>query len=217
MADKVIAGNDYLAEYGRQFNNNVSVIPTTIDTTYHQRTGDKKAESRICIGWTGSHTTIAHFEYAIPFLIKLKKKFGDRIYFKVIGDSLYTNAELGIKGIPWKYETEISDLSEIDIGIMPLPDNEWTKGKCGLKGLQYMALEIPSVMSNVGVNSKIVTDSHNGFLAANEEEWIEKISMLIKDADLRKRIGMTARKTVEEHYSVNSQKEQYLACLRSLL
>lgn len=217
MADLVIAGNDYLAEYGRQYNRNVRIIPTTIDTTYHRKMQESGAKSGICIGWTGSHTTITHFEYAIPFLKKLKQRFGDRIYFKVIGDSLYANTELGIKGIAWKYETEISDLSEIDIGIMPLPDNEWTKGKCGLKGLQYMALEIPSVMSNVGVNSQIISDSVNGFLAENEEEWVEKISRLIEDASLRKRIGTAARKTVEEYYSVNSQKEQYLSCMQSLL
>jgi len=217
LADKVIAGNRYLAEYAGRYNGSVIVIPTTIDIEYHIRKPIEKKDGRICIGWTGSHTTIQHFERAVSVLKMLKEKYGDNIYFKVIGDSSYENMELGIRGFPWKFETEIADLLEIDIGIMPLPDDEWARGKCGLKGLQYMALEIPCVMSPVGVNTEIVSDGLNGFLASTEEEWVEKISKLIESAELRKRIGIEARQTVVESYSVESQKEKYLACLRELL
>ena len=192
------------------------MIPTTIDTDYHKKSFLKK-ESRICIGWTGSHTTIKHFEYALSFLKKLKDKYDDKIFFKVIGDETYHNAELGINGIAWNKENEIKELSSFDIGIMPLPDDEWAKGKCGLKGLQYMALEIPCVMSPVGVNCEIISDGINGFLAGKEEEWVEKISLLIDNPELRKKIGAEARKTVEEKYSVNSQKEKYLCLMKELL
>ena len=216
IADLVIAGNNYLVDYTRKFNNNVQLIPTTIDTNYHKRKNTNK-KNRICIGWTGSHTTIQHFEHAVPFLEKLKQKYGDTIYFKIIGDENYINIQLGIKGIKWRLQDEIDHLSEIDIGIMPLPDDEWAKGKCGLKGLQYMALEIPCVMSPVGVNIEIVSDGVNGFLAKNENEWVEKISLLIENPDLRKQIGTEARKTVESRYSVNSQKEKYLRLLKGLL
>ena len=216
ISDLVIAGNNFLADYSKKYNNNVMVIPTTIDTDYHIRKVQAKNNDRVCIGWTGSHTTIQHFELAVPILKKLKQKFGDKIYFKVIGDSEYENKELNIKGSSWKLQTEIADLSEIDIGIMPLPDDEWSRGKCGLKGLQYMALEIPCVMSAVGVNMEIVSDGVNGFLAETENQWIEKISLLVESPDLRKRIGLEARKTVEEKYSVNSQKENYLNCFKKL-
>jgi glycosyltransferase involved in cell wall biosynthesis len=217
MTDLVIAGNTYLAEYARQFNKNILVLPTTIDTDYHIRKSSFKLKDQVCIGWTGSHTTIQHFERAVPVLKKLREKFRDRIYFKVIGDSTYENKELGVSGLPWKFESEIEDLSEIDIGIMPLPDDDWARGKCGLKGLQYMALEIPCVMSAVGVNSEIVSDGINGFLANTENDWYEKMSLLITDPELRKKIGSESRKTVLEKYSVNSQKDKYLACLKSLL
>ena len=100
---------------------------------------------------------------------------------------------------------------------MPLPENEWTKGKCGFKGLQYMALEIPCVMSPVGVNSEIISDSINGFLADNEDEWVEKISMLIDHPELRNKIGAEARKTVEEKYSVEANQEKYLFLLNKLI
>ena len=217
MADQVIAGNGYLADYAKKYNPNVEIIPTTIDTDYHLRKSPVQSGDRICIGWTGSHTTIQHFERAVPLLKRLKQKFGDRIYFKVIGDNAYENPELGIKGLPWKANSEIEDLAGIDIGIMPLPDDEWARGKCGLKGLQYMALEIPCVMSAVGVNKEIVADGLNGFLAESDEEWVLKISDLIENKDLRTRIGTEARKTVVEKYSVNSQKGKYLACLKKLL
>lgn len=216
LSDLIIAGNNYLSEYAKQFNKNVHIIPTTIDTDYHKKKNVKKDE-RICIGWTGSHTTIQHFEHAVPVLKKLKAKYGDKIYFKVIGDANYSNYELNIRGVKWTLKDEIDQLSEIDIGIMPLPDDEWTKGKCACKGLQYMSLEIPSVMSAVGMNREIISEGVNGFLAENDRELFEKISLLIENPELRKKVGIEAKKTVEQKYSVNSQKENYLRLLKSLL
>ena len=217
LADMVFAGNQFLADYALQFNKNVVVIPTTIDTSYHKKTTSEKKDSRICVGWTGSHTTIKHFEYALPFLKKLKEKYSEKIYFKVIGDEDFVNDELEIKGIAWKADTEIQEISEIDIGIMPLPNDDWAKGKCGLKGLQYMALEIPTVLSPVGVNKEIVEDGLNGFLASLTDEWVEKISRLINSKELREQIGKAGRKTVIEKYSFESQKEKYLNCFKELL
>lgn len=217
ISDKIIAGNRYLAEYAKRYHSDVMVIPTTIDTDYHIRKEVAREREGVCVGWTGSHTTIQHFEHAVPFLKKLKNKFGNKIYFKVIGDKSYENKELDIRGLPWKLETEIADLSEIDIGIMPLPNDDWARGKCGLKGLQYMALEIPCVMSPVGVNSEIVSDGVDGFLAGSDDEWIEKISALVESKELRMKIGLSARKKVIEKYSVNSQKEKYLSCFKSMV
>jgi len=217
MSDLIIAGNKYLADYARHHNDNVVIIPTTIDTNEYIKLKNKVSDEKICIGWSGSFTTIKHFEFAIPFLKKLKQKFGDKIVIKVIGDGSYENSELGIKGINWNKEDEIKDLSSFHIGIMPLPDDEWAKGKCGLKGLQYMALEIPCVMSPVGVNCEIVSDGVNGFLANSNEEWIEKLSLLIENQELRKTIGALARKTVEEKYSFESNKNKYLNLLNALI
>ena len=217
LSDLVFAGNNYLAGFAQQFNENVVVIPTTLDTDYHVPANNTSEKDSLCIGWTGSVTTIKHFELAVPVLKALKEKYGDKIYFKVIGDSSYRNHELGITGVAWNLENEIKELHEIDIGIMPLPDDEWSKGKCGFKALQYMALEIPPVISPVGVNTEIVTDGINGFLAADKEDWLKKISLLIDDYELRKVIGKKARQTVLGRYSVESQKENYLKYFKMLL
>jgi glycosyltransferase involved in cell wall biosynthesis len=217
VADLVLAGNDYLAAYALQYNKHVKVIPTTVDTDEYKRSLAPRSESSLCIGWSGSLTTIKHFEYTIPALAKLKAKYGNKIHFKVIGDSSYVNATLGIKGIAWSRETELKELSEFDIGIMPLPDDEWTQGKCGLKGLVYMAMEIPAVMSPVGVNTQIVQDGVNGFLASGIDEWVDKISKLIDSPELRHRIGQEGRKIVLEKYSVKSQEQVYLSLFNGLL
>ncbi len=215
LCDLVFAGNQYLANYASETNKNVVVIPTTIDTNeYVLHPGERG--NRITIGWSGSITTIKHFEFAIPILRKLKAKYGDKIQFKVIGDASYRNEELGITGIGWKRKDELKELSAFDIGIMPLPDDEWANGKCGLKGLQYMALEIPTIMSPVGVNMEIIQDGVNGFLATEIDEWVEKISRLIENSDLRISIGKQARKTVVDQYSVESQKHRYLNYFREL-
>lgn len=216
LADLVFAGNAYLAEYAGTFNPNVTIVPTTIDTSEYQPT-PFRTEGPICIGWSGSITTIQHFKYAIPALQILKAKYGDRIHIRVIGDSSYTEPLLDVVGMPWRKETELADLSAMDIGIMPLPDDEWSRGKCGLKGLQYMGIGLPAVMSPVGVNKEIIQDGLNGFLASTTEEWVEKLSLLIDNADLRRRMGLEARRTVEEHYSVNAWKERYLRHFQQLL
>ena len=217
MSDLVIAGNQYLKDYALQFNKNVTIIPTTIDTVGYTAKPFSHDKERICIGWSGSVTTIKHFSIAVPALEKLAERYGDKIYFKVIGDSNYVNQKLQLKGVAWNNDTEVEDLSEIDIGIMPLPDDEWSKGKCGLKGLQYMALEIATVMSPVGVNTEIIEEGVNGFLASDEEQWVSKISKLIDDKELRRKIGKAARQTVVEKYSIHSQQLNYLEQLKQLL
>jgi glycosyltransferase involved in cell wall biosynthesis len=212
----VIAGNSYLASYARKFNPNVTVIPTTIDTEYHKPIAVQKSKETITIGWTGTITTGKHFEMLVPVLKKLKNKYEGKVRILLISNKAPVLDDLEIDFIPWKKETEIEDLCKIDIGIMPLPDDMWAKGKCGFKGLQYMSLEIPTIMSPVGVNTEIIEDGNNGFLASTEEEWIEKLSLLIENPELRVKIGKAGRQTVIERYSVESQKERYLEVFKSI-
>jgi len=216
MCDACIVGNQFLADYAKQYNSNVFVIPTTIDTDYYIPPDNGRDAERVVIGWTGSSTTLKHFSLAIPMMKKLKKKYGEKVSFRMISDEFYYGELDGLEKIKWNRETEVKDLSVIDIGIMPLPDDDWSRGKCGFKGLQYMALARPAVMSPVGVNNEIISHGNNGFLADSPEEWETILSQLIEDASLRKRIGEAGRKTVEEKFSLRSQKEHYLEIFRSL-
>ena len=216
MAALVIAGNEFLANYALNFNKNVIIIPSTIDTEKYT-IKEAKAEKEIVIGWSGSFSTIEHFETAKEALKAIKDRYNDKVVFEVIGDPNYRCDILGIIGKAWDANTEVEDLQYFDIGIMPLPDNEWTKGKCGMKGLQYMAAGIPTIMSPVGVNSKIIEDGENGFLAATTEEWINKLSLLIDSAELRKKFASNGRKEVERKYSIDANKEKYIAAMQMVL
>ena len=135
----------------------------------------------------------------------------------MIGDGSYSEPSLGVQGLPWRKATELDDLRAMDIGIMPLPDDEWARGKCGLKGLQYMALGIPTLMSPVGVNSDIIRDGTNGFLATTTQNWVDKTSRLIDDAELRRTMGLAARKTVVDHYSLKAWQDRYVGFYNELI
>jgi len=217
LARLVTVGNQYLADYAKQFNENVFILPTTINTNYHlNKILDSKNDS-ICIGWTGTTTTIKHFETAIPVLNKLKERFGEKIYFKVIVNTEVWDKEIEVNHVKWTSENEIQDLQEFDIGIMPLPDDQWSRGKCGFKGLQCMAMSIPVIMSPVGVNKEIIQSGENGFLAESETEWFDILSELIGNEELRHRVGLAGRKTVEEKYSVSFWESKFVNLLSSTI
>lgn len=214
----VITGNQYLANYAKQFNENVFIIPTTIDTNIHKHIPKKSfLNPKIIIGWSGSLSTMKHFEMAIPVLKALILKYPNQLEIQVIGQASYKNSEIEVISKSWDSKTEVEDLNRFDIGIMPLPNDEWSKGKCGLKGLSYMACGIATVMSPIGVNCEIIQHGINGFLASTETEWMDTLSNLIESADLRHSIGKKGRETVVNHYSVDAHKHLYLDIFNSLI
>lgn len=216
LADLVIVGNSYLAKHASIYCKNTVIIPTTIDTNYHKPTTGSYHKTT-CIGWTGSETTIRHFKLIIPVLMKIKEKYGDTVSFIQICNIPYECPEIGLKTITWTSEDEIQQLSLIDIGIMPLPNDEWSQGKCGFKGLQYMAMGIPTIMSPVGVNTEIIENGKNGFFATTDDEWFAIIRNLIENKELRTTIGERGRSTVIERYSITSQMEKYLSLFNDII
>jgi glycosyltransferase involved in cell wall biosynthesis len=144
----------------------------------------------------------------IPVLKELEQTFN--FTFLVISNEKPSYDLKSLEFLKWKKETEIQDLAKMNIGVMPLQHDIWSEGKCGFKGLQYMALEIASIMSPVGVNSLIVEDGINGFLAQSTEEWKEKLIRLLENKDLRINLGKNGKRTIEERFSVNANKEKYL-------
>jgi glycosyltransferase involved in cell wall biosynthesis len=212
LSDLIVVGNKYLSDYALRYNKNVRVIPTTIDTDHYTpvKTSSEKVD-KIIIGWSGSKTTIDHFREAIPALEYIKRKYRNNIEIKIIGDVSFRHDKIDAVCKDWKFETEIDDLRTFHIGIMPLPDDDWSRGKCGLKGLQYMSLAIPTIMSPVGVNQEIISHGENGLLASSTEEWINSIENLVNDKSLREKLGEAGRQTVVKNYSVSSNSANFLS------
>lgn len=215
VADKILAGNQYLADYAKTHNNNVDVIPTTIDLSYHHL-NEQASSNEVCIGWTGSFSTLPYFELLLPVLGKLKKEF-PQISFKIIVDEDKYYPEIDTQTTKWDKSTEIAELNKITIGIMPLPNDEWTRGKCGFKGLQYMSLKKACVMTAIGVNTEIIQSGVNGFLVQTDQEWYERLKTLIIDEQLRNHLAEQGYKTIQAHYSVEGNKQKYLSLFDSVL
>lgn len=214
LAAHVLAGNAYLADYARRVNDRVTVVPTTIDTekyAFEERGSDDPP----VIGWSGSYSTAQHLDTIRPALQRLARSH--RFRLRVIGAPGYRVEGVDVEAMPWRAETEVADLRRIDIGIMPLPDEPWSRGKCGLKALQYMALGIPTVCSPVGVNSEIIREGENGHLAATGDEWVEKLTLLLRSAELRGRLGRAGRATVEERYSAEGQAPRVFQVIESVV
>lgn len=208
-ADKVVVGNSFLADYALQFNDNVQVIPTTIDLINVHNLVTNHQEDVIRIGWTGSHTTMEYLPLLVPTLKELEQKYP--IKFRVISNHPPEISLDCLEYVKWNKATEIEDLAAIHIGVMPLKDSVWAKGKCGFKGLQYMSLQIPSVVSAVGVNTEIVQNGENGFLISKEEDWKKTLLELIEDIELRRRMGKAGHQTIKERYSVAANTPNYLS------
>lgn len=213
LSSTVIAGNRYLRDFALKFNPNVTIIPTPIDTDIFKpapklKTNDKE----IIIGWIGSPTTVAFLHLVEEAVIALSSKYS-HLKFKIIGGDFHINGLDSIINKPWTLAGEIEDLNTFDIGILPMPDNEWTKGKTTFKGILYMSMGIPTVSSAVGVNKELINDGENGFLAYSIDDWINKLSMLIENSQLRSQIGMQGRKTIEENYSLKIYAPKFLDTL----
>ena len=217
---KISVGNEYLQRNANQFlkiaeNSTTKAVlnPTTIDlekkhTILHQHNQNQKP----IIGWTGSHSTLIYLEMIIPILKELEQEY-DFIFRVICDKNPNVDKENNLKNfefVKWNKETEIQDLSELDIGIMPLTDDKWSEGKCGFKALQYMALGIPAVISPVGVNKKIIQQNENGFLAYTENDWKEHLSFLLENPQRRQEIGALALQTIQNQYSVQSNEENFL-------
>lgn len=218
LADVVIAGNNYLGDFARKYNQHTEVIPTVIDTEHYvPQASSPRADGKVVIGWTGSYTSLTHLKQEEAMLRELHAQWGDRILFRVISDRDLVLPGLPIENVRWSSATEASDLAGIDIGIMPLPDDEWSRGKCGFKGLQYMGMGKAVVLASVGVNMEIIQHGVNGLLAGSRKEWLDALGQLIVDADLRARMGKEARRTVEERYSVKAWRDRYLTIFKTLI
>ncbi|GAB3197949.1 glycosyltransferase involved in cell wall biosynthesis [Pontibacter aydingkolensis] len=204
---KVSAGNSYLQKYAMQFNSQVEYLPTTIDLAKYNRLKNQDTE-RLVIGWTGSHSTLSYLKLIEPALRQLEQKYD--FNFVVIADKAPDLNLKSLRFIPWKPETEIEDLLQLNIGLMPLPDTEWAKGKCAFKALQYMALGVPVVVSGVGENQNAVPDGKAGYTCYTNQEWFASLEKLLLNTSLRTQMGEAGRKWISEKYSLRVHQLTFL-------
>lgn len=214
-ANHVITCTPYLNDFVRKFNINSTDISSTIDTERYQPANNYNNEQTITIGWSGSHSTARHFLVLKDTLITLASLY--KFKMLVIGAEHFSIPGVDLEVIPWSAETELKNLQRIDIGVYPLPNEQWVYGKSSLKALQYMALGIPTVATAIGTNFRVIDDGVNGFLIHSEQEWIDKLGMLIKDSRLRKEIGQKAREKVENFFSIEANKNNYLEILNNVV
>ncbi|MBD0295489.1 MAG: glycosyltransferase family 4 protein, partial [Flavisolibacter sp.] len=199
-ADHVITCTPYLDQFVRKYNQKTTDISSTINTDVYKPKSDYSVKDKFTIGWSGSHSTSKYLHLLDDVFLELAEEYDFKIL--VMGDTTFQLAGVDVEALPWQEEYEVKVISRFDVGVYPLPDEEWVLGKSGLKALQYMALGIPTIATGIGTIHRIIKDGENGFLVSSEEEWKQRIIQLISDQELREKIGKKAAKTVEQHYSV---------------
>jgi glycosyltransferase involved in cell wall biosynthesis len=200
LSAHVTAGNSFLADFARRHAreaDQVTVIPSSIDTRAYSPV--PRGQSRIpVVGWMGTSSSQTHLELFAPMLRRLTQA-------RAIELRVVSNRRPELPGIPhswhpWSAATEVAELNEFDVGIMPMPDDEWSRGKCAFKALQYMAMSVATVASPVGANRDVIEHGKNGLLASTNDEWVANIGRLLDDTEERMRLGQAARRTVEQAY-----------------
>jgi glycosyltransferase involved in cell wall biosynthesis len=213
-ADYVVVCTPKLDEYVAQFNSKRIDISSTFDTNRFVAIDDYSKKEVTTIGWTGSHSTVKYLhllDNVFRTVAKLRK-----IRLVVISNSTYTCEGVDVTNIPWSEVNEINDLHKIDIGVYPIPKNEWVLGKSGCKAITYMSCAIPAIATAYGTNFRVIQNNVDGFLVDTDEEWVSTIIKLIDDQELRKQIGKKGREKVINEFSVKANEGKYLAVLNDV-
>lgn len=212
-SNHVIAGNQYLKSKALPYNRNITIIPTAIDTSRYTIKDYHKTQGKVVIGWIGSKASLPFLQELMPAFDSLASRH-NFIELKIICNHFFDCKKMPAVKKMWALEDENSDLQDIDIGLAPLPDHEWTKGKCATKLLQYLSVGIPVVCSPVGVHNEIIKEGINGLFAASLQEWTEKIDILINNKSLRERMGLEGKKTVESDYSLKANIPKFVRVIQ---
>lgn len=216
LSDHVIVWNTYLGEYALRLNPHVTVVNTGVDLRrYHIKDYTaSEGRDRVVIGWIGTPNSYRYIRDLEDVFGKLAARHP--VELRIVSSMDYLSENIRVDNRRWSMETEVDDLCSFDIGIMPLPDDEWTKGKSGCKAVQYLAVGVPAVCSPVGVTSEIVRDGVNGFLADTPETWFEKLEELIVNPDLRRQLGLAGQKLVENTYSIQTVAPRLIETLQAI-
>ncbi|MDQ1707144.1 MAG: hypothetical protein QOJ88_355 [Pyrinomonadaceae bacterium] len=217
LAKVVMVNSTPIREYVSQYNQNIWQVPSLVDTRqYVFRPQSKETKSgEVCLGWSGSPTTIGNIKVIAGALAKLAKRVPHRVH--LIGGTEFDLPGVQYSAQKWAAETEVDDLRKIQVGMVPLPLNEWNKWKFYMKTAQYMALGIPTVATALGSNPEVVQHGVTGFLANTDDEWVEYLGRLIQDEELRSRMSRAAAQTAQEKYSLQSNTPKIIAAFQAAL
>lgn len=223
-ADCVIVCNDYLESYAKKYNSNIVKIPTVVQLDKYMdvmRQYKAKEDKGFVIGWIGSLTTSV---YVLDIVSSMKKFVDsyDNVRFHLVGFdkqllSDKEREEAHIDVIGWKEEREIQDILEFDIGMMPLPDDAWSKGKCGFKLIQYMSCKKPVIASAIGMNCTLVENGINGLLVEDVDAWFEAFETLYLDADLRQTMAIANFNKITSDYNDTINCERYIKLVKNMI
>ena len=215
-SDHVIAGNAFLQINTTSYTHNVTIIPSPIDISFYPQKKYSEKNNNITLGWIGAHGSIHYLEKMKPIFETLGKK-NDNLRLKIVCDTFLDCDNMVVEKKQWAAKDEVAYIQSFDIGLMPLMDDPWSHGKCGLKILQCLATGVPVVCSPAGVNREIVEDGVHGFWASSQEEWTEKLEILINDHELRRKMGIAGRERVIERYSLKANEPRMLKIFEQLM
>lgn len=218
LSDQVSVGNSFLAEYARQFNDHVTVIPTAVDTNrFVPRTAVPTVEGRkLVVGWIGSPTTFTYLEGIKDVLAEVSARHPFTLKVSGAGRAVDFPG-VDVQVVPWSMAEEVTLFNTCDIGVYPLTDDDWSRGKCGFKAIQCMACGVPVVAAAVGVNREIITHGVDSMLAGTRQDWIDHLVRLLTDHDLRQRMAVAGRRTIQTRYSLDVTAPQLAGVLNAAL
>jgi len=215
-SDIVTVGNHFLKNEILKVDpeKKVFVIPTCIDTSLYPQKKKISNRPEIILGWIGTKGNLKYLKKLEPVFETIRQRF-TQVKLKIVSNDFFDSPHLPIIKKPWRLEEENEDLISFDIGLMPLNDDLWSRGKCGLKIIQYLSVGVPVVCSPIGINSDIVQDGENGFWATNDQEWVDRLSILIQNQELRYQMGLKGIETVEREYSLTVISEKFFRVLQT--
>jgi glycosyltransferase involved in cell wall biosynthesis len=219
----IVTGNSYLSQFAKKYNSHITIIPTPVDhelfSPLPPEASDsllERKEGKVVLGWVGKKENLIYLDIVKEALQEISDIRQNLIILKIVCDQHYFIKGVDVLNQPWDIKKEVDNLRSIDIGLMPLIDDEWSRGKCSFKALQFMSLGIPVVISPVGTNNEIVSHGENGYFADTKEEWIKYLLDLIDDEKTRKIIGMAGRKYIITKYTYEVATPMLLKVLKDV-
>jgi glycosyltransferase involved in cell wall biosynthesis len=215
-SDFVIAGNEFLRKEVLPLNSKVEVVPSSIDRERYSLKDYRAGKEKVTIGWIGDRGSIHYLEKMRPLFERIGQRY-PQAELKIVCNIFFDCKQINVVKKIWSSEEEVADLQSFDIGVMPLVDDPWSWGKCGLKIIQYQGVGVPVVCTPVGINRDLVEDGVNGFYASTPEDWEEKLSFLVERPELREKMGREGRKRVLKSYTLQACAPRLFSVLNQVM